>query len=73
MAFTQEEERILKLIVADVKAKAILARENLAMGTEIRAEFSTIDIRIRKEYEPIITPLEDDVKTAQDNLKAELA
>ena len=71
MAFTVEEEKILKLIVAEVKAKVKLNIANLIMGNEIRAEFSVIDTRIRAEHEPTITPLEIAVKTAQDNLKAE--
>lgn len=70
--FTFEEEKILKLVVADVKAKAKLNKANVIMGNEIRAEFKTIDERIRAEHEPTITPLEVDVKTAQDNLKAEI-
>ena len=71
MAFTVEEERILKLVVAEVKARMKLNIANKVMGDEIRAEFSVIDTRIRAEHEPTITPLEADVKTAQDNLKAE--
>ena len=71
MAFTIEEEKILKLVVADLKAKAKLNAVNLSMGTEIRSEFKTIDTSIRKTYEPIYLPLEADVQTAQDLLKAE--
>ena len=69
--FTVEEERMLKLMIADVKARIKLNIANVIMGNEIRAEFSVIDTRIRKEHEPTITPLEADVKTAQDNLKVE--
>ena len=72
MAFTVEEEKILKLVVVDLKAKAKLASVNLTMGNEIRTEFNTIDTSIRKTYEPIYLPLEADVKTAQDALKAEI-
>jgi len=71
MAFTLEEEKILKLIAAEAIARMKLNKANLAMGTEIRAEFSIIDQRIRKEYEPVITPLESDLKTAQDALRVE--
>ena len=71
MAFTVEEERILKLMVAEVKARMKLNIANKVMAVEIQAEFSVIDTRIRAEHEPTITPLEADVKTAQDNLKAE--
>ena len=72
MALTLEEEKILKLIVADIKAKAKLASVNLTMGNEIRAEFKIIDTTIRKTYEPTYLALEANVKTAQDALKAEL-
>jgi len=71
MSLTVEEEKILKLVVADLKAKAKLAAVNLSMGTEIRAEFKTIDTTIRKTYEPIYLLLEADVQTTQDLLKAE--
>ena len=69
--FTVEEEKILKLMAALEKAKTKLNIANLIMGNEIRTEFSVIDTRIRAEHEPTITPLEADVKTAQDALKAE--
>lgn len=69
--FSVEEEKILKLIAAEIKARMRLNIANKTMGDEIRAEFSVIDARIRAEHEPTITPLEADVKTAQDNLKAE--
>lgn len=72
MAFTLEEEKILKLVAADVKAKTKLNIANVIMGNEIRAEFSVIDTRIRAEHEPTITPLEADVKTAKDALVAEI-
>ena len=72
MAFTVEEEKILKLIVAEVKAKVKLNIANIIMGNEIRAEFSVIDTRIRAEHEPTITPLQADVKTAKDALVAEI-
>ena len=71
MAFTVEEEKILKLWAAKVKAEIKLNIANVIMGNEIRAEFSVIDTRIRAEHEPTIAPLQADVKTAQDNLKAE--
>ena len=69
MTFTQEEQEILKLMAAEVKARMKLDKENLIMGTEIRAEFKTIDERIRAEHTPIFTPLQQDVVTAQNNLK----
>ena len=71
MTFTIEEERILKLMSAEVKARQKLNIVNQTMGNAIRAEFSTIDTRIRAEYKPIFTPLQEDVKTAQENLKKE--
>ena len=71
MAFTIEEEKILKLIVAEMKSKIKLNAVNLTMGNEIRSEFNVIDTSIRKTYEPIYLPLEADVQTAQDLLKAE--
>jgi len=71
MVFTQEEEKILKLMVAETKARMKLNIENQIMGDLIRAEFKTIDTRIRAEHYPIFTPLQEDVKTAQENLKKE--
>lgn len=71
MTFTQEEETILKLMAAETKARWKLNIENQIMGDEIRAEFKSIDERIRTEHRPIYTPLEEDVKTAQENLKKE--
>ena len=73
MEFTEEEKRILKLVVADIKAKTKLNIANLEMGTEIRAEFSTIDSRIRAEHEPAITPLQADVKKTKDDIIAEFS
>jgi hypothetical protein len=71
MTFTTEEEEILKLMAAEVKARMKLNIENQIMGDEIRAEFNAIDQRIRAEHRPIFTPLQEDVKTAQENLKKE--
>ena len=71
MTFTIEEETILKLMAAEVKARMKLNIENQIMGDEIRAEFKIIDERIRAEHFPIFTPLQEDVKTAQENLKKE--
>ena len=68
---TEEEEKILKLICAETKARMKLNIENQIMGDLIRAEFKSIDDRIREEHRPIFTPLQDDVKTAQDNLRKE--
>lgn len=68
MTFTQEDEKILKLMAAEVKARMKLNIENQIMGDEIRAEFDIIDKRIRTEHFPIFTPLQDDVKTAKENL-----
>ena len=65
MTFTQEEEKILKLMAAEVKARWKLNNVNQTMGNAIRAEFSTIDASIRAEYKPIFTPLQEDVATAQ--------
>ena len=71
MAFTTEEQTILKLMAAEVKAKWKLNIENQIMGDEIRAKFKSIDERIRAEHTPIFTPLQEDVKTAQENLRKE--
>ena len=71
MTFTTEEEKILKLMAAEVKARMKLNIENQIMGDAIRAEFNAIDQRIREEHRPIFTPLQEDVKTAQENLKKE--
>jgi len=68
---TEEEERILKLIVAETKARMKLNIENQIMGDEIRAEFKTIDETIRAEHTPIFTPLQENVRIAQENLKKE--
>ena len=65
---TNEEEKILKLMAAETKARMKLNIENQIMGEAIRAEFKSIDERIRAEHFPIFTPLQDDVKTAQENL-----
>lgn len=71
MTFTEEEEKILKLMVEEVKARETLNVENQIMGDAIRAEFNTIDQRIRNEHRPIFTPLQEKVRTAQDNLRKE--
>jgi len=71
MTFTKEEETILKLMAAEVKARMKLNIENQIMGDAIRAEFKTIDERIREEHRSIFTPLQEDVKTAQENLRKE--
>ena len=68
---TDEEEKILKLMAAECKARMKLNIENQIMGDLIRAEFKSIDERIREEHRPIFTPLQEDVKTAQDNLRKE--
>ena len=68
MTFTQEEEKILKLMAAEVKARLKLDIENKIMGDEIRAEFKIIDERIRAEHFPIFTPLQDAKRIAQENL-----
>ena len=69
MTFTIEEEEILKLMAAEVKARIKLNNVNQTMGDAIRAEFSIIDKRIRDEYRPVFTPLEEDVKATQLALK----
>ena len=71
MTFTSEEEKILKLMVAEITARMKLNIENQIMGDAIRAEFKSIDERIREEHRPIFTPLQEDVKTAQENLRKE--
>jgi hypothetical protein len=71
MEFTVGEEAILKALAKLTKANAKLAAANLVMGKEIRAEFSIIDAAKRALHEPTITPLQADVKNAQDALKAE--
>ena len=68
---TAEEERIIKLMVEEVKARMKLNKANQTMGDLIRAEFKTIDERIRAEHKPIYGPLQVYVKTAQENLKKE--
>ena len=68
---TEEEEEILKLMAAECKARMKLNIENKIMGDAIRAEFKCIDERIRAEHFPIFTPLQEDVKTTQENLKKE--
>jgi len=66
MTFTlEEEEEILKLMAAEVKARTKLNNVNQTMGNAIRAQFSAIDANIRAEYKPIFTPLQEDVKAVQ--------
>ena len=72
MTFTQKEEKILKLTAALTRARAKLNNANQTMGDLIRAEFSIIDQRIRAEHKPIYEPLQQAVKTAEENLKKEL-
>ena len=69
MTFTQEEEKILKLMVAEVKARQKLNIVNKTMGDAIRAQFSTIDAQIRAQYKPVYEPLQQEFKQAQTNLK----
>ena len=69
MTFTKEEEEILKLWAAEVKARVKLNIENKNMGDEIRSEFQSIDTRIRNEHRPIFTPLQEDLRNAEKNLK----
>ena len=71
MTFTEEEEQILKLMAAETKGRMKLNIENQIMGELIRAEFKSIDERIRAEHSPIFTPLEEDFKIAQENLRKE--
>jgi len=71
MAFTLDEENILKMIVAEYIARMKLNKVNLQMGTEIRSEFAVIDEAKRLEYKPIIDPLQAAATAAQDLLKAE--
>ena len=67
--FTEEEERILKLMAAEIKARIKLNIENRLIGEEIRTELRAIDDRIREEHRLIFTPLEENLKTAQKNLE----
>ena len=69
MSLTKEEEEITKLMAARVKAQVKLNKVNLDMGTAIRAEFSVIDKRIRKETEHLFLPLETEIKAIDDELK----
>ena len=71
MTFTNEDEKILKLIAAELKTRMKLDIENQIMGNKIRTEFRTIDQRIRVEHTPIFTPLQEAHKTAQDNIRKE--
>ena len=68
MTFTAKEEKILKLRVAEMKARTELNNANQIMGDLIRVEFTIIDQRIRAEHKPIYEPLQTDAKTAQENL-----
>ena len=69
MTFTNEEEEILKLLADLTKKRQILNNENSKMGNAIRAEFKSIDDRIRTEHRPIFTPMQEDVKAAEEALK----
>ena len=70
MTLTTQEEEILKLTVAKIKAQHKLNAVNQEMGDKIRAEFKSIDDRIRLEHKPIFTPLEDEIKTIEADLIA---
>lgn len=71
--FTEKEEEILKLIVAREVAKIKLDIENQEMGTAIRAEFSTIDARIREEHKPKFQPLQDEIISIGNQLKEKVS
>jgi len=72
MVFTLKQEKILKLLIAEMLAKVELNNVNNAMGIAIRSKFSTIDERIRAENKPVFEPLQIKVKLAQEALKKEL-
>ena len=69
MTFTEQEEAVLKLIVAETIARTKLNNVNQEMGDAIRAQFNTIDAQIRAQYKPVYEPLQQEVKQAQTNLK----
>jgi len=69
MIFTEEEETILKLMAAEMKARIKLNKVNQEMGDLIRQEFSVIDKRIREENKPLFEPLEQEIKAIKENLK----
>ena len=68
--FTQEEEEILKLIAAEVKAKIKLKDANDAMVLEIRSQFGTIDEDVRSQHSVLINPLTSSLRDASEALKA---
>ena len=72
MALTTQEEEILKLMAAEVTARTKLNKVNLDMGNAIRAEFKSIDTRIRLENESLYLPLEAEIKTIQEAIKSKV-
>jgi len=68
---TEKEEKIIKLMTAKVIAQTKLNKVNLGMGNAIRAEFKSIDERIRKETENLYLPLEAEIKSIDNQIKIE--
>ena len=60
---------MLKLMVAEREAREKLNKENLTMGNEIRAEFSTIDSRIRAEHKEATDALLINFQTSNNSIK----
>ena len=54
-------------VIAQVK----LSKVNLDMGQAIRAEFKSIDERIRKETEHLYLPLEKEIESLDEQIKIE--
>lgn len=69
MELTNKEIEILKLIVEERTAKTKLNKVNSEMGNAIRAEFSKIDAKLRKQYQSQYQPLEEKIKKNQENIK----
>jgi len=71
MTFTEEQERVLKLMVNETIARQKLNFANRKMGDEIRAEFKPTDDRIRAENKETLDSLLEDFNKKTAEFKAE--
>jgi len=71
MAFTQEQERVLKLMVNEFIARMKLNAANRKMGDEIRAAVKPTDDSIRAEWKSVYEPLQTKANEEREKLKAE--
>jgi len=69
--FTEEQEKVLKLIAEEFIAKHKLNTANIVMGNEIRAACKAIDTKIRKEHKETYEPLQIDLAAKRQTIKDE--